>query len=159
MGRGRLRPEVHGSPPSRQGRGFRCGHGWCVRGRQARGSKEKQEVVSNRLLAAHNGDGAPPEETRRVQEMLGRDVVEGPASQWCIESSRCVSTQTRQRSCRRSTHSIISLSACRQAKVLPQISSLFLIGRRSCSKVCCQLLPFGGRRRNRAEASGAPSVK
>merc|ERR1712050_727024 len=57
-----------------------CGHGWRVRGRQARGSKTKQEVVSNRLLAAHDGDGTPPEKTCRVQEMLGRDVVEGLAS-------------------------------------------------------------------------------
>merc|ERR1719336_1271283 len=31
LGRGRLRPEVHGSPLCRQGRGIRRGHRWCVR--------------------------------------------------------------------------------------------------------------------------------
>merc|ERR1719210_914262 len=70
VGRGRLRPEVHGSSLCRQGRGLRCGHRWRMQSGQARGT-EKQEVASHGLFTADNSDGAPPEEARCFQKMLG----------------------------------------------------------------------------------------
>merc|ERR1712018_48857 len=77
VGRRCLRPEMHGSPLCRQGRGLRCGHGWRVCSGQARGGKEEQKMASHRLPDSDDSDGAPPEEARRIQKMLEGDDVLG----------------------------------------------------------------------------------